>query len=147
MLKHFNILVYCAVLGLTVACTNEPCYTEEPELTLTFLDTNGQVVSSFDEVYAISQNEDYNEPFNGIIDLDLSSQQTIYVFKKDQRTNSLIFNYERTLNAGEKDGYCLFLTYLDVQSPTLTINCYSLENEFSFFPTKNCPPYAVSVSY
>lgn len=134
-------LIYIFGIFLLAGITScEKCHTEEPIISVNFVDDNGeQVYPNFTAVYSpgypsLKNLRDIRIPLN------LSADSTLFVFETPTQTDTIIITYTRELE--HIRDYCLTLRNRDLSYSSLPIRCFDLDNY-----SNTCSSYEISLYY
>ncbi len=96
---------------MTLASACERCTKTEPVVGVSFRDNSGARIENvnFERVYAIPSQRDLDFNTLGHLPVDVSTDSTVFVFQRPDRSDTVYLRYERILNLAEnKNDYsCL----------------------------------------
>lgn len=135
-----SIIYLLGVFLLTGITSCVKCHSEEPIISVNFVNDDGErVYPNFTSVYSpgypsVKDLRDIRIPLN------LSSDSTLFVFKTNEQSDTIIITYNRELE--HIRGYCLTLNNRDLSYSTLPVRCFDLN-----YYSNTCSPYEISLYY
>jgi hypothetical protein len=122
---RFGILLF----GLLSSCHTEKCSNDQIYMQFNILNANDTLQVDYIEARAMGRSDVIplgNQPYS--LPLDMSSDSTLFILDGPSRTDTIGFNYHRSLDdERRKAGYCLKI--LDVHSnplSTVSVTCHTI---------------------
>lgn len=141
------VLGFAALATFIQGCVK--CQQEEPLVKLTFFDkdTRREIKPAFTSVHGLDRKEKYD--FNGMghIPLDLSQNETTFIFEKLDRKDTLTITYSTELERGHGE-YCIRIRDEAIPYTSFDVKCTRFQYFFFGSEVNKCSDdYEIQVYY